>query len=701
MTTRPVTPVVGSTATIQDPSVRRAIDAVVGAWRVRNGELDPKSDDRFITLGELKEAVKGLNVTIESSASSGSGSTTIITGGGSVGQDLQDLVDYLQTTELWLDLLDRITLIDGPTGSIVNLDGELAALGITVNGHTISIGDIVIDISDINNISGGSGSVNAVAVYNLQQTVTDPATGLAKAHADIAQINFVDVTSTSAIAGTVAQMSATVNGNTQDIQAAEAAITQINTVSAGSTSANAVALYNLTGQVNDPNTGLPRAHAEIGYINNVSVSSNSAAARDVATLKATVYTPTTGVMAQIDAINNVSVGSNSANAVKTATLDAAVNDPNTGLSRSHARISEEATVRVNSDNALAQQLNMFWAQLGGNQSLVAYGTNVTVNPAATSAVAWTQVQSAVSDGAGGYVSSAAVKVTAETAYSIANGHSAQYTVKLDVNGYVNGFGLMNSGSNGAFYVNANTFYLGAGGVSPGAPFIATQTGTTVNGKYYPPGVWMNAAYIGSATIDFAQITDTIQSNNWNWAYPGTGWRIYKDGNAYFNNLTARGNITANSLDVNTANIVSTLHLAGNTVTLPLTAKSTVAYYNDAYPVFYQPAVYMPVDQYSVGQKLLVWVAFAFHDYLQTGIGEMPSVVNYVDIYNASGGLVQTTAAIAIPVRTSDGTFYGWAAVNVMESYTVNQQGTWTITTRNNFFSPYGANVSLVTMLAKR
>ena len=55
-------------------------------------------------------------------------------------------------------------------------------------------------------------------------------------------------------------------------------------------------------------------------------------------------------------------------------------------------------------------------------------------------------------------------------------------------------------------------------------------------------VYIDTARIKNASINFAQITDTLQSNNWN---PGSsGWRIAKDGGAEFNNVTIRGNLFA-------------------------------------------------------------------------------------------------------------------------------------------------------------
>jgi hypothetical protein len=159
---------------------------------------------------------------------------------------------------------------------------------------------------------------------------------------------------------------------------------------------------------------------------------------------------------------------------------------------------------------------------------------------------------------------------------------AQYTVKIDANGYVSGFGLASTAPGGPtpaipsslFMVNADRFAIGpvmpanqwssaqpylkndvvwmsggapavkhvfqslkggeplpGGGTGPPnlnhlpkygstdgsdawwvdltvrLPFIATSSAQTINGKTYPPGVWMNAAHITEASINSAQIAN--------------------------------------------------------------------------------------------------------------------------------------------------------------------------------------------------
>lgn len=80
----------------------------------------------------------------------------------------------------------------------------------------------------------------------------------------------------------------------------------------------------------------------------------------------------------------------------------------------------------------------------------------------------------------------------------------QYTVKLDVNGYVSGFGLASGPvvpGEGAskFYIRADRFVVGAPG-SNATPFTVVTGGTN-------PGTYMDAAYIKDATITSAKVAN--------------------------------------------------------------------------------------------------------------------------------------------------------------------------------------------------
>lgn len=107
-----------------------------------------------------------------------------------------------------------------------------------------------------------------------------------------------------------------------------------------------------------------------------------------------------------------------------------------------------------------------------------------------------------------------------TLTSTTNGLSGQYTVKIDNNGHVTGFGLASTVVNGtptsAFIVRADKFAIAGasdtsnplGTTSPASvPFMVNTTSVTVNGKTYPSGTWIDTAFIANATIDNAKISD--------------------------------------------------------------------------------------------------------------------------------------------------------------------------------------------------
>jgi peptidoglycan hydrolase CwlO-like protein len=106
----------------------------------------------------------------------------------------------------------------------------------------------------------------------------------------------------------------------------------------------------------------------------------------------------------------------------------------------------------------------------------------------------------------------------QTLASTTNGLSGQYTVKIDNNGHVSGFGLASTnttaGPASAFIVRADRFAIVGpndttdplGTTSPtNVPFVVLTTPATIGGKVYPAGVWMKATYIADATITSAQI----------------------------------------------------------------------------------------------------------------------------------------------------------------------------------------------------
>ncbi len=124
----------------------------------------------------------------------------------------------------------------------------------------------------------------------------------------------------------------------------------------------------------------------------------------------------------------------------------------------------------------------------------------------------------------------------------------------------------NDGSGSAIYsmkagVNMGGNYYDAGMsiaviAEPGKPVltrIAFNANQLVlmsgsNGNYYSPwavvngDVFINSAFIQNASIDFAKISDTLQSTNF--VSGQSGWRLPKSGNGEFNDVTVRGTVYA-------------------------------------------------------------------------------------------------------------------------------------------------------------
>lgn len=97
-----------------------------------------------------------------------------------------------------------------------------------------------------------------------------------------------------------------------------------------------------------------------------------------------------------------------------------------------------------------------------------------------------------------------------------NAVNNQYTVKIDNNGYVTGYGLASTATNGTptstFAVRADSFFIAnpAGpGVAPAMPFIVRTTQTTLNGQTVPVGVYITDAFIQNGSVVTAKIGDAV------------------------------------------------------------------------------------------------------------------------------------------------------------------------------------------------
>ena len=255
-------------------------------------------------------------------------------------------------------------------------------------------------------------------------------------------------------------------------------ITEINYINSSSNSAAAVKIAALDATVSDATTGVTAtATAVSGLSTRVTVTENeiSSASSDITALENSVNNSTTGLSANSTAINGLSSrvtvnenGISSASADITA-LENSVNDPTTGLSASSTAISGLTSTVSTIDGevtALSGSLTTLGTTVGGNTTSIS-----------------------------------------QQATSI-NGLEGQYSVKIDNNGHVAGFGLSNTtttaGPTSAFIVRADRFAV----IDPASTADGLGT-TTPTADNVPFVIDSGKTYIRSAAIQDATITNAM------------------------------------------------------------------------------------------------------------------------------------------------------------------------------------------------
>lgn len=250
--------------------------------------------------------------------------------------------------------------------------------------------------------------------------------------------------------------------------------------------------------------------------------------------------------------------------------------------------------------------------------------------------------------------------TLQTQGTSINGLEVQYTVKADLNGYVAGYGFATTsnsydgGIHSSMQFSVDTFSVAAPGATDMA-FVVDSGRVVMSGALIQDAT-INTAQIGSIAVDRitgitssfllanigvgnvtnAYIGNIIQSNNY---VPGvSGWNINKSGTSEFRNITARGNIEATTIRADAANIISTLMLQGQAVTIPTSAFSTSTTSTPAN--FYTQT--LSITFVSTGAPVMIWGVYNNRN--NTGSGDALSVQvrrNGITIWNP--GNVQNNA----------------------------------------------------------
>lgn len=176
----------------------------------------------------------------------------------------------------------------------------------------------------------------------------------------------------------------------------------------------------------------------------------------------------------------------------------------TSLNGVQSAIAREETTRANADNAITTSVNTQFAQV--NNSLSAIQTQQTT--LANSVSSLSQTTTTLQSGLNGQT--AALQTEAQTRANADGTLFAQYTVKVDVNGYVSGYGLASTAVNGVprsdFIVRADRFAIGSPsgpGITPRAPFtVLTTPRTLADGTVLPVGVYIDTAMVRELNATF-------------------------------------------------------------------------------------------------------------------------------------------------------------------------------------------------------
>lgn len=214
---------------------------------------------------------------------------------------------------------------------------------------------------------------------------------------------------------------------------------------------------------------------------------------------------------------------------------------NIDISKNGVNFFQEKEQRINADNAIIIRTDQQYAVLNGNYAVLQQKYTTMANNVAAYSQLLTDLQVKVGQNA------AAIQQETSARASADGQMMAKYTVKIDMNGYVSGYGLMSEANNGAvvssFIVRADRFAVGSPSTGNAVPFVVYTSPRNLNGVTAPAGVYIEDAFIANGMITTAKIglaqIDTLQvagnavttmfaSNAAQWgdiAVPAGGWTI--------------------------------------------------------------------------------------------------------------------------------------------------------------------------------
>ena len=205
-----------------------------------------------------------------------------------------------------------------------------------------------------------------------------------------------------------------------------------------------------------------------------------------------------------------------------------------GSTSSSVGIWTEYSARIEEDFALGNRIDNLYVNLGKNAAAIQTVNNVLVDKTQALAKSITHIDSKFESSVGSINTKLGTWTSSESSISdyITNinsavgknsssiqiqgksidGLSSQYTVKLDTNGRVSGFGLASNPTNQAtseFAVVADKFYIASPDTNDKGknPFYVLTKNQVADGVTIPAGVYIDQTFIRKASIDTTHIKD--------------------------------------------------------------------------------------------------------------------------------------------------------------------------------------------------
>ena len=431
---------------------------------------------------------------------------------------LNELEATVNQAEIDINSAEAAILLKADTTTVSGLDSRLGQAEIDINAAESAI---LLKASDTdltaaeNRITTAETTINALDIAAITNTVSDTRT----LH------NKLD---TSAITN-LAQL--------LDAYKSREIVTQ----------EIAYARQEISADVRDSNVSIASAKLELAALiednaalitseQTARAEADSAIAIDITNLTATVG----GNAGAITSEQIARAAADSAMAVDITNLTATV-DLNEGS------INEILNLEVDEESALAQKITTLDGGVSENSGAITDVLNLDIDEESALAQKVTRAETFLDD----------KETTIDESIESVNGIKGQYTVTIDNNGHVSGFGLVSDIIDGeetsAFVIDADQFAIGSSGNYPFV-YYANQTTVTKDGVDYDleAGVYIKDAHIQigaitdahivDGTITDAKIGNTIQSIDY--SAGSAGWKIDKAGDIELNDAVFRGTLGA-------------------------------------------------------------------------------------------------------------------------------------------------------------